>query len=135
MTKWLSHNRHKYLLQYHIIFVCKYRKNLLADKNLSQLIKQLSLEICTKHGVTIKYMETDLDHIHYLMEFPPNISVSSLVRLVKSYTTYHVWRSDFSTVLKAHFWKEKIFWTSGYFACTVGSVSEKTLKDYINNQG
>lgn len=89
-------------MQYHIIFVCKYRKNLLADKNLSQLIKQLSLEICTKHGVTIKYMETDLDHIHYLMEFPPNISVSSLVRLVKSYTTYHVWRSDFSTVRKCY---------------------------------
>ena len=80
-------------------------------------------------------METDLDHIHHLMELPPNISVSSLVRLVKSYTTYHVWCSDFSTVLKAHFWKEKIFRTSGYFACTVGSVSEKTLKDYINNQG
>lgn len=105
MTKWLSHNRHKYLLQYHIIFVCKYRKKLLADKNLSQLIKQLSLEICTKHGVTIKYMETDLDHIHHLMELPPNISVSSLVRLVKSYTTYHVWCSDFSTVLKAHLWR------------------------------
>lgn len=26
MGTWKSKNRHKYLLQYHIIFVCKYRK-------------------------------------------------------------------------------------------------------------
>ncbi|MBD9007580.1 MAG: IS200/IS605 family transposase, partial [Clostridium sp.] len=25
MGTWKSKNRHKYLLQYHIIFVCKYR--------------------------------------------------------------------------------------------------------------
>ena len=31
VTRWFAHNRHKYLLQYHVIFVCKYRKKLLAD--------------------------------------------------------------------------------------------------------
>ena len=30
-----SKNRHKYLLQYHIIFVCKYRKKLLMPKQIS----------------------------------------------------------------------------------------------------
>ena len=32
MDKWNSKNRHKYLLQYHIIFVCKYRKKLLSKQ-------------------------------------------------------------------------------------------------------
>ena len=32
---WKSKNRHKYLLQYHIIFVCKYRKKLLMSKQIS----------------------------------------------------------------------------------------------------
>lgn len=36
---WKSKNRHKYLLQYHIIFVCKYRKKLLVSKRISDDIK------------------------------------------------------------------------------------------------
>ena len=58
----------QYLLQYHIIFVCKYRKKLLASKQISDDIKQFSYEICQKHGVIIRYMETDKDHIYYMLE-------------------------------------------------------------------
>lgn len=68
MGTWKSKNRHKYLLQYHIIFVCKYRKKLLVLERISDDIKQLSYEICQKHHVVIKYMETDKDHIHYLID-------------------------------------------------------------------
>ena len=135
VTRWFSHNRHKYLLQYHVIFVCKYRKKLLVNDELSGLIKRLSLEICTKHNIIIKYMETDLDHIHYMMELPPTISISDMVRMVKSYTAYHAWHSNYAAVLKHHFWKEKTFRTDGYFVCSVGNVSEQTLKAYIENQG
>ena len=59
MGTWKSKNRHKYLLQYHIIFVCKYRKKLLMSKQISDDIKQFSYEICQKHKVIIRYMETD----------------------------------------------------------------------------
>ena len=31
--------------------------------------------------------------------------------------------------------KEHTFWTDGYFACSVGNVSEEVLKRYIGNQG
>ena len=62
MGTWKSKNRHKYLLQYHIIFVCKYRKKLLMSKQISDDIKQFSYEICQKHKVIIRYMETDNEH-------------------------------------------------------------------------
>ena len=39
MGTWKSKNRHKYLLQYHIIFVCKYRKKLLVSRQISDDIK------------------------------------------------------------------------------------------------
>ena len=68
METWKSKNRHKYLLQYHIIFVCKHRKKLLMSKQISDDIKQFSYEICQKHKVIIRYMETDKDHIHYWKE-------------------------------------------------------------------
>lgn len=43
---WKLKNRHKYLLQYHIIWGRKYSKKLLASKQISDDIKQFSYEIC-----------------------------------------------------------------------------------------
>ena len=57
MGTWKSKNRHKYLLQYHIIFVCKYRKKLPVSRQISDDIKQFSYEICQRHSVIIRYME------------------------------------------------------------------------------
>ena len=116
-----------------MIFVCKYRKKLLINI-VSDDIKQLSYEICNKHNVTIKEMKTDKDHIHYLIETEPTISISKIVNLMKSYTTYHIWQLH-QKYLSRHFWKEHTFWTDGYFVCSIGNVSEKMLKEYIENQG
>jgi len=133
-NNWKSKNRHKYLLQYHLIFVCKYRKKLLMPQNVSDDIKQFSYEICNKHNVIIHEMEADKDHIHYMIETDPTINLSNIVRTMKSYTTYHIWRLH-KAYLSKHFWKENTFWTDGYFICSIGNVSEKQLKKYIKNQG
>ena len=37
--------------------------------------------------------------------------------------------------LQRHFWKEKTFWTDGYFVCSVGEASPETIRKYIQNQG
>jgi putative transposase len=71
-----SHN--KYLLQYHLIFVCKYRKKLLTSPNIIADVKRLSLEVAQNHNVAIHYMEVDKDHIHYMIETTPNINLSNL---------------------------------------------------------
>lgn len=134
MGNWKSASHNKYLLQYHLIFVCKYRKKLLVDKGVIEHVKRLSKEICEQHKVNIKYMEVDKDHIHYMIETIPNINLSDLVRTMKSYTTYHMWEL-YGNYLSKVFWKKKTFWTDGYFICSVGNVSEKTLKNYIENQG
>ena len=45
ISSWKSHNRHKYLLQYHLIFVCKYRKKILLLNSISDDIKKFSFDI------------------------------------------------------------------------------------------
>ncbi|NCC54169.1 MAG: IS200/IS605 family transposase, partial [Erysipelotrichia bacterium] len=73
-------------------------------------------------------------HIHYMIETRPNINLSNFVRTMKGYISYPIWEKH-SNYLSKHFWKEKTFWTDGYFIGSVGNVSEKTLKEYIENQG
>lgn len=127
-----SHN--KYLLQYHLIFVCKYRRKLLNSHNVAFDIKKLSLKYAQKHNVVIHYMETDQDHIHYIIETTPNINLANMVKTMKSYITYHIWEK-YSNYLSKCFWKERIFFSDGYFISSIGNVSQETLKNYIENQG
>ena len=47
-------------------------------------------------------METDKDHIHYMIETEPTISISKVVNLSKGYTTYHIWKKH-TEYLKNHF--------------------------------
>ncbi len=123
-----------------LYYLCmQIQKKLLTAKQISDDIKQFSYEICQKHKVIIRYMEKalkrfDKDHIHYMIETEPTMSISKIVNLMKSYTTYHIWEK-YPNYLRKHFWKEHTFWTDGYFACSVGNVSEEMLQKYIENQG
>ena len=82
----------------------------------------------------IRYMETDKEHIHYMIETEPTMSISKIVNLMKSYITYHIWKR-YPDYLRKYFWKEHTFWTDGYFVCSVGNVSEEMPRKYIENQG
>lgn len=79
-------------------------------------------------------MECDKDHIHYFVELQPNMAVCKAVSILKSYTTYHMWKR-YKTVLSKTYWGKNKLWTDGYFACSVGNVSEDKLRQYISNQG
>ena len=50
----------------------------------------------------IQVMEVDKDHIHLLVDYTPNVSISQIVRLLKQTTTAKVWFSH-STELRKHF--------------------------------
>ena len=53
-------------------------------------------------------METDKDHIHYMIETKPNMNLSIFIKTIKSYTTYNIWKK-YDNFLKQYFWKEHTF--------------------------
>lgn len=129
-----SKNHSKHLLMTHLIFVCKYRKKLLVK--LRNEIKQLFYDIAEEKDLSIIKMEVDKDHIHLLVKYNPTQSILEIVRHFKQISTYRIWRQNSNEYyLKKHFWKEKTFWSDGYFACSIGNVSKETIQKYIANQG
>ncbi len=72
-------------------------------------------------------------HIHFMIQTTPQVSIGQIVRVLKQQTTFAIWK--FSPNLKQFFWKENTFWSDGYFATTIGQVSQETLKKYIEEQG
>ena len=127
-----SKNHSKFILTYHIIFVCKYRKKLLIKYG--EDVKQIMYDISKKYDFDIKEMEVDKDHIHIMISSAPKISPLQIVRMLKQQSTIQMWRR-YASELKKQYWKENTFWTDGYFCSTIGEVSSETLKHYIQNQG
>jgi putative transposase len=131
---YLAKNHSKYLIMAHLILVCKYRKRLLAP--FGDQVKLLMTDIAREYGFTITEMETDKDHIHLLVNYPPTLSLLQIVRLLKQITTYRLWRtSRIANYLSKCLWKEHTFWSDGYFACSIGNANSTTIQNYIRNQG
>ncbi len=124
-------NRVKYLIVYHLIFVVKYRKPLLA--RYGQRIKDLLIQIAEKSDFEIREMEVDQDHIHLMVLSQPKLSPAQIVRRLKAESTRLIWREH--PELRREFWKKKIFWSDGYFCVSIGNASIETVKAYIESQG
>ena len=132
-SRYNHHNRQKYSLKVHIVLVTKYRKQLLIG-SIADDVKQKILDIANTRGYEIIAMETDKDHVHILLGYDTTDSVCNIVKTVKQETTHHLWQR-FGPFLAKHYWKKRIFWSDGYFACSIGEVSSAIIQKYIENQG
>lgn len=86
------------------------------------------------YGYEIIAIETDKDHIHFLLSYDTTDRVCDIVKIVKQETTYYLWHK-YGSLLSKQYWKKKIFWSDGYFACSIGEVSSATIQKYIESQG
>ena len=132
-NRYYRHNRRKYSLKVHIVLVTKYRKQLLQG-SIADDVKQKILDIANTRGYEIIAMETHKDHIHFLLSYDATDRVCDIVKIVKQETTYYLWQK-YNSVLSKQYWKKKIFWSDGYFACSIGEVSSATIQKYIESQG
>ena len=132
-NRYNRHNRRKCSLKVHIVLVTKYRKRLFVNI-LAEAVKKRIYDICSKNKYDVIAMETDADHIHLLISYDATVRVCDIVKAIKQDTTFYLWQ-NYSNFLIKHYWKKKIFWSDGYFACSIGEVSSATIQRYIENQG
>jgi len=125
-------NHSKLLMLSHLIFVYKYRKNLLL--RYGGAVKQIFTQIATTTEFSFEAIEVDRDHIHCLVKSEPKISPLSIARKLKQQSTFRLWQM-YETDLKQEFWKERTFWSDGYFCCTIGHASQESIRSYIASQG
>ena len=128
-NRYNRHNRRKYSLKVHIVLVTKYRKQLLKDY-IADDVKQKIFDIANTRGYEIIAIETDKDHIHFLLSYDTTDRVCNIVKITKQATTYHLWQK-YSSILSKQYWREKTFWSDSYFDCSVGGVSSATIKNIL----
>nr|WP_308438807.1 IS200/IS605 family transposase [Dictyobacter formicarum] len=97
-------------------------------------VKRLFEEIAACSDFSFEALEVGQDHLHCIVKSEPRISPLAIVRKLKQESTFRLWKTD-GTELKRHVWKEKTFWSDGYFCSTIGNASQETIRQYIESQG
>ena len=133
LKEYISKNHSKFLIKYHIILVCKYRKQLLVGA-VEYDMKKIMRHISEMSDFDIEVMETDKDHLHMMVRSDPKLSPLQIVRRLKQMSISAVWKK-YRDFLRHNFYEEQTFWTDGYFVSSIGNVSQETIKKYIENQG
>lgn len=115
-------------LRYHLVWCPKYRRSVLTEDvvvRLSEIIQQVADEL----EATIHVHEIMPDHVHLFVESDPRWSVSEIVNRLKG-TSSRLLRAEFPH-LKSRL---PTLWSKSYYAGTIGSVSEETVRHFIESQ-
>ena len=127
------YKRHnKTLLLYHLVFPVKYRRKVIGGM-ISDYIKEICLEIGERYEIQFVEIGTDEDHVHFLIQSVPTMAISKIVQTIKSITAREVFKNY--PEVRTQLWGGN-FWTSGFYANTVGQYGNKeVIKKYVENQG
>ena len=125
-----SHN--KTLLLYHLVFPAKYRRKVF-DRAVDRTLKEVCLEISDRYEIHFVEIGNDEDHVHFLVQSVPMLSVTKIVTIIKSITAREIFARH--REVKKILWGGNL-WTSGFYANTVGMYSnQEVIRKYIRNQG
>ena len=120
-----------YYLQYHVAWVCKYRRRILNPGMCGYIRKLLPKLLRSMPGVKIETIGFGKDHLHMMMSIPPKYSISSVMGKLKSQSASQL-RKAFPWLTKVY-WNENMVWSPGYFVSSVG-VDEETIRQYVEYQ-
>ena len=121
-----------YSLQYHVVWVCKYRRRVLNPGVCTYFRRVLPKLLRSMPGVQVKSIGFDRDHLHLVIVIPPKYSISSVMGQLKSQSASRL-RQKFHWLARVY-WKENIVWSPGYFVSSVG-IDEETIRRYVEHQG
>ena len=117
---------------YHIVLPVKYRKSVITEE-VGLVLKDICLGISERYDISFAEIGYEEDHVHFLIQSVPSMSVSEILRVLKSITA----RELFVRLphLEHQLWGGS-FWTSGYYVNTVGPYGSKdVIQRYVENQG
>ena len=130
-TSYNTLNHCVYKLRYHLVIVTKYRKKVITPEMLKR-IKVLCHTRANEWQGEVIEVNGEPDHIHILLELPPNKCISDFVNALKTGTSRRM-RNEFTEHVKRHLWG-KSFWSKSYCVVSCGGAPLDIVKQYIQNQ-
>lgn len=88
-------------------------------------------DICGKYEAELVEFDGEKDHVHLLVNYPPKVSISSLVNSLKGVSS-RVLRKRHKEI-EEHYWNG-VLWSPSYFASSCGGAPISIIRQYIEKQ-
>jgi putative transposase len=128
MSEFITYNGSVCNINYHFVWVTKYRKPVLT---FSDDVKSIINGICAENGWTVKTLEVMPDHVHLFITTPPFITPSVIAKIVKGTSARKIFVVH--PEIAEELWGGHL-WSPSYYCGTAGSVTAETVRRYIENQ-
>ena len=115
-------------LQAYLIFTTKYRRKVLKEQHVECLRSAIE-SACEKLGCAPIEMDGGRDHIHILIQYPPKLSISTLVNSLKTTSSRRL-HQEYPHLRSSG----QALWSRSYLASSIGGAPIEVLRKYIENQ-
>lgn len=126
----------KFNINYHIIWIPKYRKHVLFGK-VAEVLKTIIEGVCLDNGCENLALEIMPNHIHLFVGAKPTINPANLIKLIKGNTSKQLRQAipDLKYLgYEKHYKRFDNLWARGYYCGTAGHVSQEQVRRYILEQ-
>lgn len=130
MSKLTYGRGYVYYVKYHIVWCTKYRKKIIKG-DIENKLKNIITTIASDNGFVIEEMESDLDHIHLLINCTPQHYIPSMMKALKGASARALFKE--MPELKNSLWGGHL-WNPSYFVATISDDTEDQIKEYIKKQ-
>ncbi len=120
-----------YDLNIHLVLVTKYRKKVI-DKAMLSRLNEIFESTVQKWRCELVEFNGEPDHVHLLINFPPDVEVSKLVNNLKTVSSRLI-RKDFLAQLNSVYSKP-VFWSGAYLVASCGGITIEQLNSYVEQQ-
>jgi putative transposase len=126
-----SNNNGVYSLNYHLIFVTKYRRRVLTEEKLP-LLDTLIFKVAEEFNVNIKGIGSDMDHVRVLFSCQPTLKITMFIKKLKGISSRGL-RQHYPQLLDKVY--KQHLWSNSYFLCSTCGAKIDVIEKYIQNQG
>lgn len=130
MDRYRTGSHTRFDIQYHFVWVTKYRRRILTDA-VGVRLRDLVRQICQTLDIEILQGSVSGDHVHVLLSCPPQLSPSQIMQRIKGATSRKL-MMEFQH-LKKLYWGRHL-WARGFFAASSGVVTDEVIREYIRLQ-
>jgi putative transposase len=115
----------------HLVFVTKYRRGVFTKEILDDM-RGVFASVCTDFEAELVEFDGEDDHVHLLVNYPPKVSVSTLVNSQKGVSSRMIWKKNYVSI-RRKLWRGAL-WSPSYFAGSCGGAPIAVIRQYIEQQ-
>ena len=116
---------------HHLEWCTKYRYKMFGNEKYKRLAEEILRETANRHKILIRELYIMPEHIHVSVEYPPHMSQSKALQLLKGNMSYQLFKQQPKFRMR---YPKGHFFSPGACANSTGYTTVEVVDRYVRNQ-